>query len=171
MGSTHKLSLPKTNSNLASKKTQALHRVTSVVKPKSVESKTNISKPSSSSVINNASRAESGPSIRQVVDNKKRAVTIIKAAKPDLKPPKNEPKVDPLRKFLYFKGCYQFNWAVLYLSLNRFARLWIGKRFFIWIRIGFLWLWFNGWWTKCRGRGKTGYWYINGYQCNNIVGG
>jgi len=109
MGSAHKLSLPKANSNLGSKKTQALHRVTSVVKPKSVESKTNINKPSSSSVFNNASRADSGPAIRPVVDNKKKAVTIIKAAKPDLKPPKNEPKIDPLRKFLYIKGCFQFN--------------------------------------------------------------
>jgi len=104
MGSSRLLSLPK---GFASKKTQSSQRVTSVVKSKSAENRTSVNKPSSSSVISakiNASRANNGSSSssssnQQLQVNRKKAVTIIQAPKPDLKPAKHEPKMDPLRKF------------------------------------------------------------------------
>ncbi|XP_034476556.1 nucleolar protein dao-5 isoform X2 [Drosophila innubila] len=101
MGSSRLLSLPK---SFASKKAQNSQRVTSVVKSKSAENRTTVNKPSSSSAISakpNASRANNGSSSssssnHQLQVNRKKAVTIIQASKPDLKPGKHEPKMDPL---------------------------------------------------------------------------
>lgn len=45
------------------------------------------------------SSSSSSSNFSQIV-NKKRPVTIVKAPKPNLKPPVHEPKQDPLREFL-----------------------------------------------------------------------
>ncbi|KAL7737885.1 hypothetical protein ACLKA6_006260 [Drosophila palustris] len=104
MGSNHKLLLPKTNSSFASKKAPSLQRVPSVVKSKSADKRTPLNKASSSSVINakagvsraNGGSSSSSSSNHQLLANRKKAVTIIKAQKPDFKPPKHEPRMDPL---------------------------------------------------------------------------
>lgn len=46
------------------------------------------------------SRSSSSSSNFSQIVNKKRPVTIVKAPKPNLKPPVHEPKQDPLREFL-----------------------------------------------------------------------
>lgn len=53
----------------------------------------------SSSRVHDSRSSSSSSNFSQIV-NKKRPVTIVKAPKPDLKPPVHEPKQDPLREFL-----------------------------------------------------------------------